>query len=83
MEADDWGVVGGATCKCQPIQMLGRVSKETNYQPHTVSQGEVGATVGVLDAIFTRAVDTGDDPQLSRNPDVVELALLPALDLGS
>ena len=54
-----------------------------NCRSHTVSQGEIGATVGVLDAIFTGAVDAGDDPQLSRNPDVVELALLPALDLCS
>ena len=63
--------------------MLGHVTKKTNSQPRTVCQRQVGATVGVLDAIFTGVVDAGDDPQLSRNPDVVELALLPALDLGS
>ena len=65
------------------MQLSVHVRKGINCPSHTVSQGEVGAAVGVLDAIFTRAVDAGDDPQLSRNPNVVELALLPALDLGS
>ena len=49
----------------------------------TASQVQVGAAVGVLDGVLIRVTDAGDDPQLSRNPDVVELALLPALDLGS
>ena len=49
----------------------------------TASQVQVGAAVGVLDGVFIRVTDAGDDPQLGRNPDIVELALGPALDLSA
>ena len=49
----------------------------------TASQVQVGAAVGVLDSVLIRVTDAGDDPQLSRNPDVAELALGPALDLST
>ena len=49
----------------------------------TASQVQVGAAVGVLDSVLIRVTDAGDDPQLGRNPDIVELALGPALDLSA
>ena len=49
----------------------------------TASQVQVGAAVGVLDGVLIRVTDAGDDPQLGRNPDIVELALGPALDLSA
>ena len=57
--------------------------EETNSKRRTASQIQVGAAVGVLDSVLIRVTDAGDDPQLGRNPDIVELALSPALDLSA
>ena len=49
----------------------------------TVLQVQVGAAVGVLDRVRVGVWHTSDDPQLGGCPDVVELVLSEALDLGA
>ena len=49
----------------------------------TAAQVQVGAAVGVLDRVRVGVRHTSDDPQLGGCPDVVELVLSEALDLGA
>ncbi len=55
-----------------------------SYRCYRLTSGKVheGTAVGILDRVYVVVTDLGNDPELSGDPGVGELALLISLNLG-